>query len=158
VKKNVRIPIIARLVTSGRSSCLQIDSGVLPSGSIENRSSSSVWITAAGQKHCLRPGESTDDAGISDGDGLLLDGRGVLFDSLRIDLGGGQVHSAGAVKVCDLGTLTVRDAPTINPALIAEISSAGFICPGDPAGYKPPQWCAQNSGWDINTAPIGRQC
>jgi hypothetical protein len=154
----VRVPMTPRPVVFGRNHYLNSDSGVFPSGDIENRSATNVWITAGGEKYCLRPSESTDDIAISDGDGLLLDGRSVLFDSLRIDLGGGQVHSTGAIKVCDLGTLTVRDAPTINPALIAEISTAGFVCPGDPAGYKSQQFCARNSGWDINSAPTARQC
>lgn len=134
------------------------DNSLSPSGDIENRSSSNVSITAGGHKYCLRPGESSDSIGVSDGDGLLLDGRGVLFDSARSDLGGGQVHSAGAIKVCDLGTLTIHDSSTVNPALIARISTPGFVCPGDSAGYKSPQWCSQHGGWDINNTPIGRQC
>ena len=157
VSNPMRIPTLSLPLISGHF-LFQSNESVHPSGDVENRSSSNVWITAGGQKHCLRPGESTDDIGISDGDGLLLDGRGVLFASARIDLGGGQVHAAGAIKVCDLGTLTVHDAPTVDPALIAVVSTPGFICPGDPAGYKSPQWCAQNIGWDINTAQTGRQC
>ena len=83
--------------------------GVSASGDVVNSSSRHVWITAGNQKHCLIPGESSDSAGIDDADGLLLDGRSVLFDSLRTDLGGGQVYRQGAIKICDLGTLTVRD-------------------------------------------------
>lgn len=132
---------------------------VVPAGKVVNRSSYSVWITADNSKHCLRAGESSDAVGVGDADGLLLDGRTVLFDSVRSNLGGGRSHSHGALKVCDMGTLTVTDAPTNDPLLIARISTGGFICrPGDPAGYKSPEWCQENSGWDITTAPVGRQC
>ena len=132
--------------------------GVSASGDVVNSSSRHVWITAGNQKHCLIPGESSDSAGIDDADGLLLDGRSVLFDSLRTDLGGGQVYRQGAIKICDLGTLTVRDAPTVDPEFVATVSSAGFVCPGDPAGYKATEWCGQHSGWDVNTAPVARPC
>lgn len=132
--------------------------GIVPSGDVDNQSSSDIWITAGGQKYCLHPGESTDDIGVSDGDGLLLDGRSVLFDSVRTDLGGGGTYTQGAIKVCDLGTLTVRNAPTQTPQLIAEISTPGFVCPGDPAGYKSPAWCQQNAGWDVNNTPVARDC
>jgi hypothetical protein len=127
-------------------------------GAVENRSSHSVWITADNKKHCLAAGEASAGIGIADGDGLLLDGRRVLFDSIRTDLGGGQVYERGALKVCDLGTLTVKDGPGRDYVLVAEISVAGFICPGDSAGYKTPQWCAEHPGWDLATAPLGRAC
>ena len=106
----------------------------------------------------LGPGEISNNVNINDADGVLLDGRDVLFDSIRTDLGGGQVQRAGAIKVCDLGTLTVRNSPTNSSALVAEISTAGFVCPGDPAGYKTPQWCSSHPGWDVNAAPVGRTC
>lgn len=133
-------------------------SGASPSGDIVNSSNRRIWITAGNRRYCLGPGESSDSAGIDDADGLLLDGTSVLFDSVRSDLGGGQVHRDGAIKVCDLGTLTVRDAPTVDPELVVTVSTPGFICPGDSAGYKTTDWCMQHSGWDISTAPISRQC
>ena len=133
-------------------------SGVSVAGDVVNSSGRQIWITAGNRKHCLAPGESSDSAGIDDADGLLLDGRSVLFDSLRTDLGGGQVHRQGAITVCDLGTLTVRDAPTVDPELIATVSTAGFVCPGDSAGYKSTEWCEQHGGWDFNTAPTARPC
>jgi len=127
-------------------------------GTIINNSSHAIWITADGKKHCLAAGEDSSTVGISDADGLLLDGRRVLFDSTRTDLGGGQINSDGAIKVCDLGTMTLSNG--LGPAydLKAEIDTAGFICPSEPAGYKNRQWCTQHSGWDINTVQVGRQC
>jgi hypothetical protein len=127
-------------------------------GAVENRSSHKVWITAGNKKHCLASGETSETVGIVDGDGLLLDGRSVLFDSVRTDLGGGKVYTDGAIKVCDLGTLTVKDGPGGGVLLIAEISVPGFICRSDSAGYKTPDWCKQHPGWDIATAPLARAC
>lgn len=132
--------------------------GTSPSGDVVNSSSRSVWITAGNRKYCLGRGESSDSAGIDEADGLLFDGRSVLFDSIHADLGGGQVHRQAAIKVCDLGTLTVRDAPTVDPELMVTVSTAGFVCPGEPAGYKTPEWRGQHGGWDINTAPVARPC
>ena len=127
-------------------------------GVISNQSSQSVWITADNQRHCLGPHEnSRDHLGIDDADGLLLDGRGVLFDSIRTDLGGGQVHYVGAFKVCDLGTMTIHDAPTVDPQLIVEISAPGLVCPGESAGYHDTDWCNAHGGWSVSNAPIGSE-
>ncbi len=46
----------------------------------------------------MNPGESSDSVGIDDAGGVLLDGRGMLFDSVRVDLGGGQVNHRGEIK------------------------------------------------------------
>jgi len=128
-----------------------------PQGTIVNSSSQSIWITADNRRSCLRSGERSD--AIGDADGLFAERRGVLFDSVRSDLGGGRTNYDGAIKVCDAGTLTVHDAPTRDPAFIAEISAPGFVCrPGDPAGFKSPQWCASHPGWEFNTALLGRAC
>ncbi|TWU40040.1 hypothetical protein Q31b_33840 [Novipirellula aureliae] len=157
----MRLPISRRgCFRSGLPSIVPtpIMSGVSASGDVINSSSQQIWITAGNRKHCLAPRESSDSAGIDDADGLLLDGRSVLFDSLRTDLGGGQIHSQGAIKVCSLGTLTVTDAPTINHELVATVSTAGFVCPGESAGYKSTAWCEQHGGWDFNTAPVARPC
>lgn len=156
----MRLPkIVGGVVPSEhKPAFVESSDGILPQGTVVNSSSHSVWITANNTRHCLAPGENSNTAGIGDADGLLLDGRGVFFDSLRTDLGGGQVHHQGAIKVCSLGTLTVHDAPTIDPVLLANISTAGYICPGDSAGHKTPRWCSDHRGWDINTTPVTRPC
>jgi hypothetical protein len=135
-----------------------LENSVRPLGNVVNRSTEQVWITAGGQRHCLKPGESSDDVGINDGDGILLNGHSTLFDSLRIDLGGGRIHSEGAIKVCSLGTLTVYDASTVDPQFIVRITNPGLICPGDSAGHKTLGWCQQKPGWDIPTTPVARTC
>lgn len=136
-------------------------SSVTISGVVENRSSKSIWFSADGKKWCLKSGETSESVGVADGDGVLLDGRRYLFDSIRSDLGGGQVNSQGAIKVCNVGTLTVRDADTNDPEFIVTMDAIGFG-PCHPfnewGGYKDQAWCSRNLGWDINAAPIGRQC
>ena len=156
----MRLPKLSAKLSIDRSIAAErnADSGLTLQGTISNNSSRSVWITAGNQKHCLKPGEKSDSVGIQDADGLLLDGTGVLFDSARLDLGGGGTYKQGALKVCTLGSLTVSDAPTQDPALIATISVAGFICTGDSAGYKDVTWCGNHNGWDINSAPLARSC
>jgi len=129
-------------------------------GVIVNNSTRNIWITAANKKHCLKPREQSDTVGIADADGILLDGRPVLFDSSRTDLGGGQVYREGAIKVCDPGSMTVTDHPGPLAELRVEISIAGFICRpgGDPAGYKTPDWCRAHDGWNFSTAAVARPC
>lgn len=135
--------------------------GISYSGVVENRSSKQVWIVADGKKHCLRGGQSSVDVGIDDADGLLLDGRRYLFDSLRSDLGGGRVHDTGAIKVCGSGTLTVHDADTVNPEFIVRMSVDGFA-PCNPlsewGGYKDATFCQSHTGWEYATAEVGRNC
>lgn len=138
-----------------------LDHGLHLSGKVENRSTKSIWITADGRRWCLRRGETSESIGLSDGDGVLLDGRRFLFDSLRSDLGGGQVHTQGALKVCNVGTLTVADAVAPGSEFVVTIDAIGFA-PCNPlnewGGYKDQAWCSRNTGWDINSAPVGRQC
>src|ERR1700738_1019132 len=76
-------------------------------GEIVNHSPQGVWITGDGKGRGLLPGQSSGDVGIRNANGLLLDGRRVMFISKRKDLGGGGIFTAGAIKVCNLGTLTV---------------------------------------------------
>jgi hypothetical protein len=127
-------------------------------GVIENNSSRDVWITADNKKYCLKAGQKSTDIGIQDADGLLLDGTPVLFDSNRTDLGGGKVWSSGAIKVCDPGKMTVENGAGPVFVLKVTISTAGFLCPSDSAGYKTPEWCSQHPGWDINNTPLARPC
>lgn len=124
---------------------------------LRNFSSHLIWIAGDEQKHRLEPGQTNTDIGLEDADGLLLDGRPVLFDSRRTELGGGQIHTEGAIKVCDFGTLTIEDADIPDALLIARISMVGFLCPGETAGYKSPGWCCRFPGWEYATAPVARR-
>lgn len=131
-------------------------------GVIINNSNRRIWITAGNQKHCLQPGERSPDISAipSDADGLLLDGTPTFFDSIRTDLGGGTTNREGAIKVCGAGTMTVTNKPGPAIVLNVEMDTIGFIhLPGtESAGYHDMVWCRRFPGWDINTAPLGRNC
>jgi hypothetical protein len=166
----MKVPLQSRGVTRRASVCSPGDarttSGeIYPYSKITNHSNQDLWISVGNRKYCLKPGENSDQVGIpnNDADGLLLDGRSVLFDSVRSDLGGGQIHRQGAIKICDgvgaseMDVYNGSGGPT--QQLRVEISTTGFICRlNDPAGYKDAVWCSQHPGWDVRTAPMARSC
>lgn len=122
---------------------------------IHNNSSQNVWIKAGDKRYCLKPGETSRDIPVIDPDGILLDGRPYTYSGQ--DQPFTLTYHEGAIKVCDLGILRVRDG--LLGAIDVSISETGYICPGDPAGYKTPEWCRQQSqGWAFATAPVGRSC
>jgi hypothetical protein len=114
---------------------------------IRNRSTVPVWIFGDDAQHELPPDTTSREIAIRDADGLLLDGRPVFFDSRRNDLGGGQIYSLGAIKVCDLGTMTITDSAIPVYRLRVVISILGFLCPGKAAGYCTVEWCTGQPGW-----------
>jgi hypothetical protein len=121
-------------------------------GNVDNQSSRTIWVVAGERCVALAPHTHSDEAGIGDADGIALDGTTrVLFDSEMEELGGGQVHLHGGLKVHDLGTLTIYDGDGVTHDLRAELSLLGYVGPGEAAGHKSAEWCgrAENVGWTI---------
>ena len=125
-------------------------------GKIWNRSEQGAWITGDGKRYWLYPGQSSREIGVQNANGLLLDGRRVLFQSSRIDLGGGKVWTAGAIKVCDLGTLSILNGNGTTSDLVASINALGLLCPFASGGYKTVAWCHRYPDWTFETMEIGR--
>ena len=127
-------------------------------GVIENNSTRNVTIVAENARYCLRPGRSSSGL-VQDADGMLLSGTPVLLQPNDATVeGGGRVHTTGAIKVCSLGKLTIEDMPGPLAQMRATISWWGHgnvVCPGDPAGYKSPEW-VRARGWDQH--PLRQPC
>lgn len=119
-------------------------------GRITNHSRRNVWIFGDDKTLVLPSGKSSQDIGVRDADGLLLDGLRVFFKSRCRDLGGGRVFREGAFKVCNLGVMTIIDGDTTACDLVVSISWLGFLCPLSQARYKTPEWCRRHDGWVIS--------
>ena len=126
-------------------------------GEIRNHSPQGVWITGDGNGYWLLPNQSSCDIGVRNGNGLLLDGRRVKFVSKRKDLGGGRVFTAGAIKVCNLGTLTVTGPTDSSHDLAVTIHWLGFITPFESAGYRTPAWCRSLPDLNFYILEINRE-
>jgi hypothetical protein len=123
-------------------------------GRIVNESGVAVWILGDGRQLELPPLSISAALGIQDADGLLLDGRAVLLESYRYDLGGGRVWTHGAIKICDLGVMTILPGRLGECDLIVHLSVLGYISGfRGRAGYHDPNWCAKWPGWTLK-API----